>query len=111
MGLTKTGDKIQLLLAAHLQHPVRHQFTHVGLDLLLDILKVVCVRDVELLGVEHVPEHPAVLQQHGVHVGLAHVGHLRRQSGHGAAVSIVRGNAGVGCAQNFLAEQVHHAAV
>ena len=50
-------------------------FPHVWLDLLLNILKVVVVRDVALLRGQHVPEHPGVLQQDGVDVSLPEVGH------------------------------------
>ena len=87
----------------YLQHPICYMFPHVWLDLLLNILEVVIVRYVELLGMQHVSEHPAVLQEHWVQVGLADVGHLWGEAGHRAAVPVVRGHGGVR-AQHLLAK-------
>jgi hypothetical protein len=50
----------------HLQHPVRDDLPHVGLDLLLDHLEVVGGGEVELLDLQHVAEDAGVLDEDGV---------------------------------------------
>ena len=69
------SDTINFLFRYYLQHPICYMFPHVWLDLLLNILKVVVVRDIALLGGQHVAEHPRVLQQDGVNVRLPEVWH------------------------------------